>query len=262
MNGMPLPLAVMITIPEPWSGDENLSRAKRDLYRYYATMMEPWDGPASILFSDGDIVGAVLDRNGLRPSRYYITENDELILSSEVGVLDLPADSILKKSRLEPGKMLLVDTAEGRLIDDHDLKEYFATQKPYGEWLDMNLYNLHDLPIPNKKAPTYSQEERDHLYKAFGYTYEEVKSLILPMARTGSEPTAAMGVDIPLAVLSRKHQPLFNYFKQHFAQVTNPPIDANREKIVTDTTVYIGSGGNLLKEEAGNCKALQIHNPF
>ncbi len=262
MNGMPLPLAVMITIPEPWSGDENLSRAKRDLYRYYATMMEPWDGPASILFSDGDIVGAVLDRNGLRPSRYYITENDELILSSEVGVLDLPADSILKKSRLEPGKMLLVDTAEGRLIDDHDLKEYFATQKPYGEWLDMNLYNLHDLPIPNKKAPTYSQEERDHLYKAFGYTYEEVKSLILPMARTGSEPTAAMGVDIPLAVLSRKHQPLFNYFKQHFAQVTNPPIDANREKIVTDTTVYIGSGGNLLKEEAGNCKALQIHNPI
>ena len=262
MNGIELPLAVMITIPEPWACDPNISRTKRDMYRYYATMMEPWDGPASILFSDGDTVGAVLDRNGLRPSRYYITKDNYLILSSEVGVLDLPADSIVKKSRLEPGKMLLVDTVKGQLMDDNDLKENYAGRHPYGEWLDMNLHYLKDLPVPNKKLPDYTSEQRSRLYKAFGYTYEEVKSFILPMAKNGVEATAAMGVDIPLAVLSEKHQPLFNYFKQHFAQVTNPPIDSIREEIVTDTTVYVGSGGNLLKEQAENCKALQIHNPI
>ena len=165
-------------------------------------MMEPWDGPASILFSDGDTVGAVLDRNGLRPSRYYITSDDCLVLSSEVGVLDFPPEKIVRKSRLQPGKMLLVDTVQGKLIDDNDLKEAYAARQPYGEWLDMNLCRMQDLPIPNKKLPTYTQAQRDKLYKAFGYTYEEVKSYVLPMARTGAEPTAAMVVDIPLAVLS------------------------------------------------------------
>lgn len=262
MNAVPLPLAVMITIPEPWSNDKNISRTKRDLYHYYATMMEPWDGPAAILFSDGDSVGAVLDRNGLRPSRYYITDDDYLILASEVGVLDFPPEKIIKKSRLEPGKMLLVDTVRGKLLDDHDLKEAFAARQPYGEWLDANLCYLKDLRIPNQKLPSYTPEERSRLYKAFGYSYEEVKSYILPMAKNGIEATAAMGVDIPLAVLSEKHQPLFNYFKQHFAQVTNPPIDSIREEVVTDTTIYIGSGGNLLIEESNNCKALQIQNPI
>ena len=262
MNGMPLPLAVMVCIPEPWSNDENMSRAKRDLYHYYATMMEPWDGPASILFSDGDCVGAVLDRNGLRPSRYYITYDDQLILSSEVGVLEIAPEKIVKKSRLQPGKMLLVDTVAGRLIGDDELKETYARHQPYGEWLDQNLVSLNELTIPNKGVASHTQEQRDRLYKAFGYTYEDVKTAILPMAQAGAEPTSAMGIDIPLAVLSENHQPLFNYFKQLFAQVTNPPIDAIREKVVTDTTVYVGSGGNLLREGEANCRALQIENPI
>ena len=262
MNGMELPLALMITIPEPWSNDKNISREKRDLYRYYATMMEPWDGPASILFSDGDVVGAVLDRNGLRPSRYYITDDDNLILASEVGVLDFDPAKIIKKSRLEPGKMLLVDTKAGRVISDEELKERFALKQPYGEWLDQYLIDLKDLPIPNKKVEKNSQAVRDKLYKAFGYTYEDVKTAILPMAANGAEPTAAMGIDIPLAVLSDKHQPLFSYFKQIFAQVTNPPIDAIREEVVTNTSVYIGSDGNLLEEKAENCRMLHINDPI
>lgn len=262
MNGMPLPLAVMITIPEPWKNDLAADRKKRDLYRYYATMMEPWDGPAAILFSDGDTVGAVLDRNGLRPARYYITKNKKLILSSEVGVLDIPEEQIVEKSRLQPGKMLLVDTARGKIVSDEELKNFYASSKPYGEWLDGNIVTLKELPIPNKKIPVYSQEERNKLYKVFGYTYEDVNDAILPMAKNGSEPIASMGADIPLAVLSEKHQPLFNYFKQRFAQVTNPPIDALREEIVTDTTVYVGSDGNLLEDKPENCRVLQINNPI
>ena len=262
MNGIPLPLAVMITIPEPWENDPNMSRAKRDMYRYYSTMMEPWDGPAAILFSDGDIMGAVLDRNGLRPARYYITKDRKLILSSEVGVLDIPAGDIVCKDRLRPGKMLLVDTVRKAVISDEECKEYYAGRQPYGEWLDSNLVTLAELPIPNKKIPHYSEEERNRLYKVFGYTYEDMNEAILPMAKNGIEATASMGCDIPLAVLSEKHQPLFNYFKQLFAQVTNPPIDALREKVVTDTTVYVGSDGNLLCEKPENCAVLQIHNPI
>ncbi|MCI8388925.1 MAG: glutamate synthase large subunit [Clostridiales bacterium] len=262
MNGIPLPLAVMIMIPEPWKNDNNMSRAKRDLYRYYATMMEPWDGPAAILFTDGDMLGAVLDRNGLRPSRYYITKDRRLILSSEVGVLDIPAENIVCKSRLQPGKMLLVDTVAKKVISDEECKEYFASKQPYGEWLDGHLIQLSELPVPNHKLPRYTNEERERLYKVFGYTYENITNSILPMAKNGIEPTASMGTDIPLAVLSEKHQPLFNYFKQLFAQVTNPPIDALREEIVTDTTVYVGSDGNLLTEKPENCTVLEIHNPI
>ena len=262
MGGMDLPLAVMACIPEPWRGDKTISRTRRDLYHYYATLMEPWDGPASILFSDGDVVGAVLDRNGLRPSRYYVTSDGRLILSSEVGVLDVPAGEIVEKSRLQPGRMLLVDTVQGRIIGDDELKEHYAARKPYGEWLDANLLHLRELPIPNKRVERHSREELRRLQKAFGYTYEDVRSTILPMARTGAEPTAAMGTDIPLAVLDSREQPLFHYFKQLFAQVTNPPIDAIREEIVTDTTVYVGDDGNLLQEKAENCRVLQIHNPI
>ena len=262
MSGMDLPLAVMITIPEPWQKSNSISNSKHDLYQYYSIMMEPWDGPAAILFSDGDCVGAVLDRNGLRPSRYYVTNDDRLILSSEVGVLDIPPERIVKKSRLEPGKMLLVDTVKGRIIGDDELKEYYATRQPYGEWLDRYLVRLRDLPIPNRKVPTYDKQELPKIQKAFGYTYEDVQSTILPMAKTGAEPTAAMGIDIPLAVLSNHDQPLFNYFKQLFAQVTNPPIDAIREEIVTDTSVYLGDDGNLLEEKAENCRVLQVRNPI
>ncbi|MDY5987482.1 MAG: glutamate synthase large subunit [Lachnoclostridium sp.] len=262
MSGMELPLAVMIAIPEPWDNNRSLSQKKKDFYQYYATMMEPWDGPASILFSDGDCMGAILDRNGLRPSRYYITEDDTLILSSEVGVLDIDPAKIVVKERLHPGKMLLVDTVQGKVIDDDELKEMYAGREPYGEWLDSNLVELHDLKIPNEKVPTYEEEERKRLQKAFGYTYEEVKGSILNMAKNASEGTAAMGVDAPIAVLSEKHQNLFAYFKQLFAQVTNPPIDAIREEVVTSTTVYIGKDGNLLEEKAENCKVLKVHNPI
>ena len=262
MNGIPLPLAVMITIPEPWRDDASMSRQKRDLYHYYSTMMEPWDGPAAIFFSDGDVMGAVLDRNGLRPARYYITKDRRLVLSSEVGVLDIPAENILCKSRLQPGKMLLVDTVKKRVISDEECKSAFAARQPYGEWLDAHLVRLEQLSVPNKKVPVYPQEQREKLYKAFGYTYEDINDAILTMARTGSEKITSMGTDIPLAVLSEKHQPLFNYFKQLFAQVTNPPIDALREEIVTDTTVYIGSDGNLLQEKAENCRVLEIRNPI
>ena len=262
MNGMPLPLAVMITIPEPWINNRAMDQNRKDFYQYYATMMEPWDGPASILFSDGDIMGAVLDRNGLRPSRYYVTNDDYLILSSEVGVLPVEESRIKAKDRLKPGKMLLVDTVEGRLIDDEELKEYYATRQPYGEWLDKNLVHLHDLKIPNQRVPNHTKEERARLQKAFGYTYEDLRNSILPMAANGGEGIGAMGIDTPLAVLSNQHQPLFNYFKQLFAQVTNPPIDSIREEIVTSTTIYLGKAGNVLEEKEENCKLLRINNPI
>ncbi len=262
MSGMDLPLAVMITIPEPWANNNLMSQKKKDFYQYYATMMEPWDGPASILFSDGDILGAILDRNGLRPSRYYITEDDYLILSSEVGVLDIEPTKIVTKERLRPGKMLLVDTVQGRVIDDNELKEKYAGKQPYGEWLDRNLINLSDLKIPNQRVPEYDKKERRRMQKTFGYTYESLKEAILPMAKNGGESTAAMGIDTPLAALAGDHQPLFNYFKQKFAQVTNPPIDSIREEVVTSTTVYIGEDGNLLEEKSENCKVLKVNNPI
>ncbi len=262
MSGMELPLAVMIAIPEPWANDKAMSQSKRDFYQYYATMMEPWDGPASILFSDGDIMGAVLDRNGLRPSRYMITEDDTLILSSEAGVLAIPPEKIKVKERLRPGKMLLVDTVSGKVISDEELKEKYASRQPYGEWLDSNLVYLKDLSIPNRRVPEYTEEERQRMQKAFGYTYDELKTSILPMARNGSEAIAAMGVDTPLPVLSRSYHPLFHSFKQLFAQVTNPPIDAIREEIVTSTTVYIGTEGNILQENPRNCNVLRVNNPI
>ena len=262
MAGMPLPLAVMITIPEPWKNNKTISLEKRDFYQYYATMMEPWDGPASIIFSDGDIMGAVLDRNGLRPSRYYITKDGFLILSSEVGCIDIPPEDVLVKERLRPGKMLLVDTVKGELIDDDDLKEYYSTRQPYGEWLDQNLIYLKDLKIPNKGVEKFDKEHLVRLQKAFGYTYEQIRTSILPMAKNGSEPIAAMGTDSPIPPLSQSDGPLFNYFKQLFAQVTNPPFDSIREEIVTDTSVHLGSDGNILVEKPENCHILKIQDPI
>ena len=262
MAGMDLPLAVMACIPEPWRNDRSISRARRDLYHYYSTLMEPWDGPAAILFSDGDVVGAVLDRNGLRPARYYLTDDGRLILASEVGVLDIDPAHIVERSRLRPGRMLLVDLKQGRVIGDDELKEGYAARQPYGEWLDQGLVRLRELPIPNKRVERHGRQELRRLQKAFGYTYEDVRDTILPMAATGAEPTAAMGVDIPLAVLDDKDRPLSHYFKQLFAQVTNPPIDAIREEIVTDTAVYVADDGNLLQERPENCRVLEIRNPI
>lgn len=262
MSGMDLPLAVMITIPATWTHDRSMSQEVRDFYRYYATMMEPWDGPASIVFSDGDFIGAVLDRNGLRPSRYYITDDDQVILASEVGAIDIEQSQVVKKERLRPGRMLLIDTVRGELINDDDLKLDYASRQPYGEWLDNNLIQLKDLPIPNKGVPALAEKQRAQMQKTYGYTYEQYKTMILPMALNGAEAVSAMGADSPLAVLSKKHQPLYNYFKQLFAQVTNPPIDSIREEIVTSTTVYVGNEGNILEEKAENCKILKVDNPI
>ena len=255
MSGMELPLAVMITIPEPWANNDTISQAKRDFYQYYATMMEPWDGPASILFSDGDVMGAVLDRNGLRPSRYYITSDGYMILSSD-------EEKIVLKERLHPGKMLLVDTVKGKVIDDNELKEGYAKMQPYGEWLDSHLVQLKDIKIPNERPEEYTPEQRARLQKAFGYTYEQYRTSIRNMALNGAESIGAMGVDTPLAVFSKQNRPLFDYFKQLFAQVTNPPIDAIREEIVTSTSVYVGKDGNLLEQKPENCQVLKINNPI
>ncbi len=262
MNGMDLPLAVMVTIPEPWENNRAMAEKKREFYQYYATMMEPWDGPASIVFSDGDVMGAVLDRNGLRPSRYYVLKDGTVILASEVGVLPVPEEEIVLKERLHPGKMLLVDTRAGKIIHDEELKGHYASAKPYGEWLSGGLVRLEDLKLPNKKAPVHTPEQRARLQKAFGYTYEEYRTSILGMALNGAESIRAMGSDIPLAALSEEPQPLFAYFKQLFAQVTNPPIDAIREEIVTSTAVYVGRDGNLLEDRAENCQVLKISQPI
>lgn len=262
MGGMDPALAAMILIPEPWEHNDTISQKERDFYQYYATMMEPWDGPASIMFSDGDVMGAILDRNGLRPSRYILMDDGRLILASEVGILDLDEAHILRKERLHPGKMLLADLKQGKIISDEDLKDIYAGREPYGEWLDSNLCTLADIKIPNKKVPVVEKEELARLQKAFGYTYEDYRDQIGSMALAGSEKIGAMGIDTPIAVLSKEYQPLFYYFKQLFAQVTNPPIDAVREKIVTATTVYVGKNGNLLSESPENCHVLKIKNPI
>ena len=262
MCGLELPYAASILIPEPWAHNDTITEEVRDFYQYNATMMEPWDGPASILYSDGDVMGAILDRNGLRPSRYYVTDDNRLILSSEVGVLEIDESHILKKERLHPGKMLLVDTRAGRIVSDEELKERYAMKEPYGEWLDSNLLALRDVKIPNAKTPSYDNAELHRLLRSFGYSYEEYMEEIENMALTGNELIGAMGVDTPIAALSKEYQPLFNYFKQLFAQVTNPPIDSIREKIVTSTTVYLGKNGNLLAEKPENCHVLKIENPI
>lgn len=262
MSGMELPLAASILIPEPWQHNNTISQEKRDFYQYYATMMEPWDGPANVVYTDGDVMGAILDRNGLRPSRYYITDDDRLILSSEVGVLDLDESHIIKKERLHPGKMLLVDTKAGRIISDEELKKSYASKEPYGEWLDSNLLTMDNIPVPNCKIKTYDTRELQQLLKAFSYNYEEYMEQLSYMALTGNEMVGSMGRDIPLAVMSDMYQPLFNYFKQMFAQVTNPPIDVSKEKIVTSTSVYLGTDGNLLQEKPENCHMLKLDNPI
>ena len=262
MSGLDLPLAAMIMIPEPWAHNETLTYEERDFYQYYATMMEPWDGPASILFSDGDIMGAILDRNGLRPSRYVVTDDGRVILSSEVGVLELDEAHIIRKGRIHPGKLLVVDTREGRILHDEELKKKYAHAKPFGEWLDSNLLSLSELRIPNRKVPALQTSERKRLLKAFGYTWEDCHEGLLQMALTGTEPIGSMGVDTPIAALSETYQPLFYYFKQLFAQVTNPPIDAQREEIVTSRTVYVGKNGNLLEQQPENCRVLKINNPI
>ncbi|WP_249029518.1 glutamate synthase large subunit [Tannockella kyphosi] len=262
MGGMDLPKAVMMCIPEPFENNRVMSQSKKDFYAYNATLMEPWDGPASILFSDGDVMGAILDRNGLRPSRYYITDDNYLILASEVGAIPLAPEKIVVKERLRPGKMLLVDTKQGKLLSDEELKEDYSTRLPYGEWLENNVVHLSKLKVPNVSVPLYKEKELTQRQMVHGFSYEDVHDYILPMATSGGEPVIAMGNDAPIALLSSKQQPLFNYFKQLFAQVTNPPIDAIREEIVTATSLFIGRDGNILVDTPSNCQLIKINNPI
>ena len=248
----------MMMIPEPWENHESMDAEKRAFYEYHSCLMEPWDGPASIAFTDGTVVGAVLDRNGLRPSRYYVTKDDLVIMASEVGVLDVPPERVLEKRRLQPGRMFLVDTSEGRIISDEEIKQEMAAAQPYGEWLKDNLVQFDDLPEMKDKEPAVESPATLQRLQAFGYNFEDLRINIGPMAQNSIQPVGSMGTDTPLAVLSDKPQLLYNYFKQLFAQVTNPPIDPIREELITSTTLTIGSEGNLVDPRPESCRQLRL----
>jgi len=260
LAGRPLPHAMMMMVPEPYARHESMSPEKKAFYEFHSCLMEPWDGPASIAFTDGVCVGATLDRNGLRPARYYVTRDDLVVMASEVGVLDLPADRIIKKGRLQPGRMFLVDTNEKRIIADEELKHRIATEQPYELWLKEHLVRLDDLPPP----PSVIEPDHETVLRRqeeFGYTAEDVRIIINPMTETGVEPTGSMGNDTPLAVLSEKPQVLYNYFKQLFAQVTNPPVDAIREEIIMAVETAIGPEGNLLEPTPLSAHQLALPTP-
>ena len=260
LAGRSLPHAVMMMIPEPWSNHDGMDDAKRAFYQYHSSLMEPWDGPASIAFTDGKQIGAVLDRNGLRPSRYYVTKDDLVIMASEAGVLEIPPEEVVQKGRLQPGRMFLVDTEQGRIVDDEEIKRAVTTERPYREWLDQYLVHLKDLP----PAPEVPAPDHDTLLQrqiSFGYTFEDQRIIIAPMARDGVEAVGSMGNDTPLAVLSNKPRLLYDYFKQLFAQVTNPPIDCIREELITAAEVWLGSEGNLLQPQPADCRRLELKWP-
>ncbi|MDJ0755092.1 MAG: glutamate synthase large subunit [Ardenticatenaceae bacterium] len=261
LSGYSLPHAVMMTVPEPWQKHTTMSESKQAFYEFHSSLIEPWDGPASIGFTDGSVVGAVLDRNGLRPSRYYVTKDDRVILASEVGVLELPPEQIAYKGRLEPGRMLLVDTNQGRIIADEEIKEGLAAAYPYGEWLAEHMISLKNLPVADPIVPPSQAAvtERQHF---FGYTFEDMRILLQPMAQNGVEALGSMGDDTPPAALSDYAQPLFNYFKQLFAQVTNPPIDAIREELVTGTETLLGGEGNLLEAKPTDVRRIKLPHPI
>ena len=261
LAGRSLPQAMMMMIPEPWANHESMSDEKKAFYEYHSCLMEPWDGPASIAFTDGKKIGASLDRNGLRPSRYYVTKDDLVIMASEVGVLDIPPDRILTKGRLQPGRMFLVDTEEGRIVADEEIKQKISTEHPYRQWLDKYMLELAHVPdAPHLPEPDH--ESVLQRQQAFGYTFEDLRIVMSPMARDGVEAVGSMGTDTPLAVLSDQSQPLYNYFKQLFAQVTNPPIDCIREEIVTSAETTIGSERNLLKAQPESCHLIELKSPI
>jgi glutamate synthase domain-containing protein 2/glutamate synthase domain-containing protein 1/glutamate synthase domain-containing protein 3 len=258
--GRSLPHAILMMIPEPWSGNEEMSPDRKAFYEYHASVMEPWDGPASIAFTDGTVIGAVLDRNGLRPSRYYVTKDDLVIMASEVGVLDVRPENILVKGRLQPGRIFLVDTAKGRIVDDEEIKRELAAEHPYQDWIDKHLVDIDDLPPARAVEPDHDTVLKRQL--AFGYTQEDLRVIIGPMATAGEEPVGSMGTDTSLAVLSDRPRVLFDYFKQLFAQVTNPPLDAIREELVTSMASTIGPERNLLKPEPESCEQITIKYPI
>ena len=279
LNGRSLPHAIMMMIPEPWEKHKTMPDDKKAFYEFHSHLMEPWDGPAAISFTDGVVVGAVLDRNGLRPSRYTVTKDGRIVMASETGVLDIAPENVQYKGRLEPGRMLLVDTAQGRIVSDAEIKQTIARQHPYRQWINRHTINLTDLPSPptDHRSPitdhqppitdhqppiTYHRPPITPQQQAFGYTFEDLRLILAPMARDGKEPLGSMGDDTPLAILSDKPQPLYNYFRQLFAQVTNPPIDAIREAMITSTLTWLGAEGNLLDARPEDCRRLRLPHPI
>ncbi|MFQ5787332.1 MAG: glutamate synthase central domain-containing protein, partial [Thermodesulfobacteriota bacterium] len=264
LSGRSIDHAVMMMIPEPWSNHESMSEEKKAFYEFHSCLMEPWDGPASIAFTDGVKVGAVLDRNGLRPSRYYVTKDDLVIMASEVGVLDVPVENVLHKGRLQPGRMFLIDTEEGRIVGDEELKHKISTEHPYRKWLDKNLVTLEELPETSKGVSSveYDHEKVLTRQRLFGYTFEDLRVIVGPMALSGVEPVGSMGKDTPVAVLSERPKLLYDYFRQLFAQVTNPAIDAIREEIVTATEITIGPERNILDPKPESCRKIKLNIPI
>ena len=259
LGGRSLPHAVLMMIPEAWENHTTMDRERRAFYRYHASLMEPWDGPAAVCFTDGTVVGAVLDRNGLRPARYWVTDDGLVVLASEVGVLDIAPDRIVRKGRLQPGRMFLVDTAKGRLVEDEEIKAELAAEHPYGEWLAEDQIRLEELPARTMLTPQHGRVVTQQ--RLFGYTTEELRVILAPMARTGAEPLGSMGSDTSIAVLSDRSRLLYDYFTQLFAQVTNPPLDAIREELVTSLSATIGPEANLLEAKAGSCRQILLPLP-
>ena len=260
LGGRSLPHSVLMMIPEPWENHETMPAERRAFYQYHASVMEPWDGPASIAFTDGTVIGAVLDRNGLRPSRFWVTEDDLVVMGSEVGLLDIPASKVVRKGRLQPGRMFLIDTMKGRIVEDDEIKAELAAAAPYEEWLNAGLVNFDDLPPRFTLTPQHATVVNHQ--SVFGYTTEELRMVVEPMARGGEDALGSMGTDTPIAVLSDRPRSLYDYFQQLFAQVTNPPLDAIREDIVTSTASTVGPEGNLLRPTAASCRQIVLPHPI
>ena len=259
LGGRSLPHAVLMMIPEAWENNSTMDPAERAFWQFHASLMEPWDGPACVTFTDGTLVGAVLDRNGLRPGRWWRTIDDRVILASESGVLDVPSAEIVAKGRLQPGKMFLIDTAAGRIVSDDEIKESLAQQEPYGEWLHAGLLDLKTLPDRARVQPNHESVVRRQI--SFGYTEEDLRILLTPMAASGTEPLGSMGTDTPTAVLSQRSRLLYDYFVELFAQVTNPPLDAIREAVVTSMARVMGPEQNLLEPTAASCRQIVLRWP-
>ncbi|MEY4174229.1 MAG: glutamate synthase large subunit, partial [Actinomycetota bacterium] len=259
LGGRSLPHAVLMMIPEAWENHDTMDAEKRAFYRFHSSLMEPWDGPASVCFTDGTVIGAVLDRNGLRPSRYWVTDDDLVVLASEVGVIEMDPAKVVRKGRLQPGRMFLIDTAEGRIVEDEEIKRGLAQAEPYQQWLDAGLVELADLP--EREHVVFSRQSVLRRQQMFGYSHEELKVIVGPMAKSGAEPIGSMGTDTPIAVLSERPRLLFDYFQQLFAQVTNPPLDAIREEVVTSVGSTVGPEANLLAPGPDSCRQLVLPFP-